>query len=493
MNLACCEHPKRIFNRSLKEWITVPCGHCNTCRNRKANEWIQRLDVEMQCWKYCVFFTLTYDDEHIPEFVLTRKKMLYDFDNDFCVDLQDSNLDGRSLAYIQRRKTLNHLFKPDVQKFIKRIRYYNSTFNHSYEKNILRYFVVGEYGPTTLRAHYHGLFFFSSDETAKNFPKMLSKSWTYGRTDWSFVRSNAASYVASYVNCFSHLPKVYLHPEFRPFCLCSKHPSIGSLHILEEEIFKIFDNGFTQRTEFSRRKQEYVYVPLLRSTKDTLFPKVQGYSNLSHLDRVALYSIARFSEAEDFEGFVNYVLDLTSDVELISPWMIKLNELVSSPTLFPLYNLWCVSCRVLHQAAVFDCTMDYYVSRIEKFYQNVELKKLKNQYQFEEEYCKRYHPSGLINYYTEFIPTMLNNLKDCPIDDKLSVVRFYRSALDSFCVDLDKFMYDMDYRHSLCLENQQEYQLMCSQHAAIYRKSSKTKVKNDYLRSHPEARILTFN
>ena len=77
MHLSNCEHPKTIKNPYTGEVMVVPCGRCNTCINKKASQWIQRLDQESRCWKYTAFFTLTYDQDHMP-ILKIADKFLYD-------------------------------------------------------------------------------------------------------------------------------------------------------------------------------------------------------------------------------------------------------------------------------------------------------------------------------------------------------------------------------------------------------------------------------
>ena len=66
MHILDCLSPKRIYNKYLEEFVDVPCGKCPACLKSRANRWIERLNVERKCWKYCVFFTLTYAPEHVP-------------------------------------------------------------------------------------------------------------------------------------------------------------------------------------------------------------------------------------------------------------------------------------------------------------------------------------------------------------------------------------------------------------------------------------------
>ena len=107
---------ERDYEWYLKNWndkgklLLIPCGKCPNCVKRKSQEWTSRLLKEKENFKYCYFVTLTYDDKH----------------------LRDIN-------------------KQDIQLFLKR-----------YRKNFklkCKYYITGEYGETSGRSHYHGIFF----------------------------------------------------------------------------------------------------------------------------------------------------------------------------------------------------------------------------------------------------------------------------------------------------------------------------------------------
>lgn len=85
-----------------------PCGQCLHCRINQARVWQHRILLENMMHGDSLWVTLTYSDEHLPKPPNVRK---------------------------------DH-----VQKFLKRLRRKVPPF---------RYFIVGEYGETTWRPHYH--------------------------------------------------------------------------------------------------------------------------------------------------------------------------------------------------------------------------------------------------------------------------------------------------------------------------------------------------
>ena len=70
-----CNSPKRIYNKYLRTYMYVPCRHCSSCLDVRSSFLHQRVDNECQQHAYSIFFTLTYDNEHLPTLVATSAKM----------------------------------------------------------------------------------------------------------------------------------------------------------------------------------------------------------------------------------------------------------------------------------------------------------------------------------------------------------------------------------------------------------------------------------
>lgn len=146
------------------EEIDVPCGKCIGCRLEYARQWAIRCMHESSMHEVNSFVTLTYNDDNIPA--------------------------GHSL------------YKPDMQKFLKRLRYHSQT--------PIRYYYAGEYGEKDLRPHYHACLFGYYPEDAK-FYKMakngidrlyisqsLDEIWGNGFCSFGNVTFESAGYVARY-------------------------------------------------------------------------------------------------------------------------------------------------------------------------------------------------------------------------------------------------------------------------------------------------------
>jgi len=110
--------------------INIPCGQCIGCRCARRDAWAFRCYAESKLHERNAFVTLTYDDASLPRF--------------------------GSLQY------------SDIQLFHKRMREKLGPF---------RFFLCGEYGENTSRAHYHALYF------GLSFPDAIKSNSLYSKHD----------------------------------------------------------------------------------------------------------------------------------------------------------------------------------------------------------------------------------------------------------------------------------------------------------------------
>lgn len=182
----------------------IPCGKCEGCQIDKANEWATRAVIEAQKWPKNAFLTLTYSNDNLP-----------------------------------KKRTL---VKADLQNFWKRLR--------KKEKNI-RYIACGEYGPRTLRPHYHaGVFNYWPKDTKiykKNLTndilytsEELNKIWGKGYVIIGQLTYESAAYIARYV----YKKALGINKEWNKkhgrtpeFTLSSRRPGIAALGWENKEIW----------------------------------------------------------------------------------------------------------------------------------------------------------------------------------------------------------------------------------------------------------------
>ena len=120
--------------------------------------------------------------------------------------------EGNNNAFPQFKGLLKYVNYRDYQLFAKRFRKYLFTKIGSYEK--ISSYVVSEYSPRTFRPHFHILFFFDSDEVAKNIRQAVYQSWKLGRVDTQLARDSAGSYVSGYLNSVVSLPGIFTDVPF---------------------------------------------------------------------------------------------------------------------------------------------------------------------------------------------------------------------------------------------------------------------------------------
>lgn len=182
-----CLHPVRLPTGF------VPCGKCVECLKRRQREWFIRLEQECLVASSAFFVTLTYGDEFLF------------FDS--------------GIAVVSRR---------DCQLFFKRLR-------KTLAPDKIRYFLCSEYGPTTLRPHYHIILFNFPVEKFDVYETILS-SWRKGFVKVDPISSARLNYVAKYVVCGYVLPEFLDTKSRRPFSLQSRHPGIGASYLSDRNV-----------------------------------------------------------------------------------------------------------------------------------------------------------------------------------------------------------------------------------------------------------------
>lgn len=503
MHLCSCENPQKIFNPYLKEYQIVPCGKCAPCLNRRTLTITNRLDVERKCWKYCLFFTLTYDNEFLP--ILTRQdfyltdlspKRVHPILGVKSLNLTDAMKKGNfsaddvknSYEYIDRCCShfggLPYLCSVDVQRFMKRFRSTITRFYNSHLKSIqnapklskVRYYISGEYGPSTFRPHYHGLLFFNETWLSSNIEQFVRQSWQLGSVDTSFCESSNSSYVAKYLNSISHLPAIYKVPALRPFQMFSKHPAIGTLLDNSNNIKEMFLSGTLVQTMVSDKSSKPVSMPLWRTYRDKLYPKLANFSKLSHLERVQLYGLYNRLGKENCYDFI-YTLKYRCRGSFIKDYITYLDSYKGDLNQ-KLQRLFAISSRVCMQAQVFDVTINEYVERIEKFYDDIQKTNLRAWYTTIEG-IENFNPCVLAGVDGLF----LERFRELDIGNlDLTEIEYLRSL----GIDLDKFFSeDLPTRYayqSMCLPSASaESKIYFADQNRILDNSTKTKRKNDYL------------
>lgn len=417
LQLFCnCERPQRVHNRNTGEEMYVPCGECAACMNRKASKQSTRVRNEILQHKYAVMFTLTYDNEHLPRYEAFQDKngviqlrpigRLCEFSSscplnhwnekeqamNFEDDLFLPKIENEPSSY-----TFGVVSKGDLQLFLKRLRWRISKLNINENEKKIRYYIASEYGPRTLRPHYHGILFFDSEDLLAKIKSLIVMSWgkyerQFGSRNrfkfrpfatasltYNYVKvcdQNTAFYVAEYVSGNLDLPKVLRCRETKPFHLSSKGPVIGSYFDTRKGVIEAIYRGdyAPLRAIFRESTQcvEYVNIPLSSDICAALFRKCEGFSTLSNDAKRVMYSFYA-SHIDEWKAYIaskytNYINSLNhngyafiKDFETLDKSMLR-----SYLSLFPCdkFRNWCsINYAREYEQLAMDKNANWYASK----------------------------------------------------------------------------------------------------------------------------------
>jgi hypothetical protein len=135
--------------------------------HNRRTQWTFRLSQEAKHSYTTYFITLTYNEDN-----LHTQDIEFDFGN------------GTQIS------TINRLDKPDVQRFLKRIRYYQEQVT----KRKIRFYCVGEYGRKSFRPHYH-IIIFNLDH---NLVSIIARIWKLGMVKVDQLTPARIHYITKY-------------------------------------------------------------------------------------------------------------------------------------------------------------------------------------------------------------------------------------------------------------------------------------------------------
>lgn len=319
------------FASGYKEplFIYAPCGHCTLCKENKRNDLVFRSIMESSCYT-CppVFFTLTYDDQHLP---------CLEVDTEVIDKVKsDGSITTKSVHYKYDNKCRGELRYKDVQDFFKRLR---RRWDRKGLKHNIRYLVSGEYGSKYGRPHYHVIMWnnpYNADENNKKLFKQLEQdiflSWGKCQPqgfDFGQCRGGASAYAAKYV---SKPCKMHGH-HTKPFIHCSNgHGGIGS-PLLKKQTKHLRKNPMVRKVTFrdySGQLQDinfssYITSQVWPSPTRLVSPKLRNLykqfcETLSVLQSLRVYS---YSECRE-------LAELANPCPIVIP-----NQYKSSKPIFP--------------------------------------------------------------------------------------------------------------------------------------------------------------
>lgn len=215
------KNPKKRLNADDFERIEVPCGKCNLCLKKRADQWFLRLSYELKKATSAYFVTLTYEDA-------PRTK------NGLCTAK-----------------------KSDLQDYFKRLRQREGG-NNTY----ISYYASVEYGEKRHRPHYHIILFNVYDKN--NITRAWSIEGKYlGFVTVSEITDARMRYVTGYIEKRVGIGNQVNDDRVKEFSLMSK--KLGIHYVETATLYHTTTlRGYTQ---LGKRK-----FSLPRYYKDKMFP-----------------------------------------------------------------------------------------------------------------------------------------------------------------------------------------------------------------------------
>ena len=234
-----CVNTRLIRNGFTRKTVRVSCGKCEECKQDKALARANRIRCNASAGFICLFVTLTYKPEYIP--YILRSELTDGIEVNIYRDASVRLYRGRQVVdhrrclldtvYVTDKVSFDSVPHPrkspsdyigvcyykDVQDFIKRLRI---NLERDYENDIrFTFYSCSEYGGISKRPHFHLLLFIRPDDE-EAVRLAIAKSWLYAdisRTQkYIEVARDAASYVASYVNCGFADDSLLAYHSFKP-------------------------------------------------------------------------------------------------------------------------------------------------------------------------------------------------------------------------------------------------------------------------------------
>uniref|UniRef100_A0AAU8B429 Replication initiator protein n=1 Tax=Dulem virus 221 TaxID=3145698 RepID=A0AAU8B429_9VIRU len=415
-----CLRPVKVWNKYLGEHHLVPCGKCVACMNKRSSRNKRLCELEeLGTYKYTYFVTLTYNNESIPyyELILSPVAGLYGvidrnkrsdtynkFVSDTTIDITRKDLYALN-KHVQSGKNplpfncFSYLYYRDVQLFNKLLR---KRIQQKYGEQI-RYFVVGEYGAQSFRAHWHIIYFTKSPLSTPFSKHYLFSLWKKGNVDSDRSKGGCIAYAASYVNSAFALPRVYHALKVSPttkhsvklgYEVVSKqtlpkiNASVSDAYARRIDTSSTFSiNGDVKRFPFDSTYKSSIYPKPFRfklvKLNQSLLCYLRAYSHYNEVFAdfspgsvkqltSLLYDYLRYGKLADYDLAFRALLDIgPSDV------------LVDSEKVFGrLY-------RFMLYSKLFVSRLRYdpkYLDKLLSFYDKVEYTNLVTQYEQQSEY-----------------------------------------------------------------------------------------------------------
>lgn len=320
-----CRQPRIIYRNGRS--ISVRCGRCPDCLASRS-AYLTQMCVSEQRKSFATFFaTLTYNEYNIPRAHVLREtrddgrlrvtyidktsrptktrgfKLLPEYNtplasfdvadpanfNDF---IQKSSIlpkyaTNKQIQYYKTHEIVRYIRKNDIQNFFKRLRFRLSRLGYS----PITFYACGEYGPDTFRPHFHILLHVYDSETSAIIEKFVRESWKLGTVrKFSAVTkpSDVSSYVAGYVNSFTHLPRYLRFDVLKPFSSHSVYYGTSTFAPLRDYLYENPDCSAFEH-DVRLPEQTVHYFPTA-SLMRRIYPRCYNYDRQTDTDLLKIYT-----------------------------------------------------------------------------------------------------------------------------------------------------------------------------------------------------------
>lgn len=411
MQVCSCLHPRYVDTPNGR--VHVPCGNCEACNALKGYSSKTNLDVCLANFVCVYMVTLTYNDEHLPFAVWDDEEFSYvgsDVDyngnsysspfGDWCDDaLTSRHLDYVLTRYDGKLPVLSHR---DILLFKKRFR--KSLFKELNEK--VSIYVCGEYAPKNFRPHFHLLLCFKSLVRECDVTRLVHSAWSCrvrgssSRSPYGFVHvqycssEGYSSYVASYLNCSINLPKV-LRGKFRPFRQSFRQSEYRSDFVGFEEL-SYFRKPYFEKPCRDYTTGEYVVARVPSFLQDRVFPRHKAFGLIDIQTRLRITKfVALFPSFGQFYDYCTNAFDGGLALSFIRDViMYDVRDVRVA-----LYKFWLVFRRYWHNSVSFGCSLLEYFRRLDDFFSQRELFKLRKFYEFLSDFSKTHARDQVLSLY----------------------------------------------------------------------------------------------
>lgn len=174
-----------IKKQIRKELLILSCGKCKYCLQMKQSKNAKLVDIEFKRNRYNYLLTITFNDNHI--------------------DILDTKDNYNNYSKIAKSKVSN-LSKIKINNIIKNLK---NKLNRYYGKKIkLHYYLCGEYGSNTFRAHYHVMimlneplpYLIKQNVKGNHYKSKLINSKQFGLYDIEPITNQNAKSVSKYIS-----------------------------------------------------------------------------------------------------------------------------------------------------------------------------------------------------------------------------------------------------------------------------------------------------